>query len=128
MICVRGAKDAIVLGLLGVAETVLAALPDLRLRKRDPFLSAARRPDEAPRRVENAILCCQLHGHFAQHLESSDAGGDLAQRRDRGFILGFEARLVALSQFARTLSGGESHVEPIGNFLKTIFDGNACHS
>src|SRR5690606_11283617 len=98
MISVSGASDAMALPPAGAwaADAAASGWPPtacLRLRRRrGPFFSTASSPEDAPRRVVNAILppSEELGRNFTQHFQTGHARGDFTQRCDRGFVTAFE--------------------------------------
>src|SRR5690606_36117746 len=130
MILVSGASDAMVLGVAsaaaGGADWLLALR---RLRRRGPFLNTAKSPEDAPRRVENAIHPPEGLGRdLAQHLQAGQAGGYLAQGDDGGLVfVGIQARFVALRQFAGTIGCRQGEIEAVVDFFEAVFDGDASH-
>src|SRR5262249_12947827 len=65
--------------------------------------------------------------HFAQHFDSDLLRGDLAQRCDRRFVLGFDLRRMALREVTCAIGRSECELEPIWNVLQAVFDSDACH-
>ena len=54
---------------------------------------------------------------------------DLAQRHDRVLVVvAIDRQFLAPAQVARTLRGEQHQLEPVGNFLNAIFDGDARHT
>src|SRR3546814_10089861 len=99
MILVSGASEAMVLGGVSTPGIRAGVLVDLRLRSLGPFLRTAKRPEDAPRRPENAMSRPGKSGwDFAQHFQAGHASGDFAQGGDSGFVLAVQARLVARSE------------------------------
>src|SRR5690606_41365349 len=97
MTSVRGASEAI--GLPAAGASASAAGGVLRRRRsRGPFFRTARSPEEAPRKVVNAMLLPrgELGRHHAQHRQTGQTLGDFTHRGDGGFVLAFDARCVSL--------------------------------
>src|SRR5690606_1671032 len=133
MTSVSGASEA--MALPGAAGAGWAASPGTpagclpRRRRRGPFLSTARRPDEAPRSVVNAIVPPPDGSgrNLAQHFQAGDTGGNFPQCGDRGLVLAFDARFVTLRELARTIGGGERQRESVRDLFQTVFYSNTCH-
>src|SRR5690606_17237901 len=129
MISVSGASEAMVLAAAGVWAGLAAGAALRRLRSRGPFFRTASNPEDAPRRVVNAMTppLRKLGRHLAQHFEAGEPLGDFAQRRHRGFVLGFDARLVPLGQLAGAIGGRQRERKSVGNLFEAVFDSNASH-
>src|SRR5690606_40688197 len=66
-----------------------------------------------------------------EHLETNLPVCDLAQRDHRGLLaamaLGVDQRRGTDRDLTCTISRGQRELEAIGNVLKAVFDGDACH-
>ena len=70
----------------------------------------------------------RLDQALVQDLRLDRRLGDLAQRHDRVLVaVALDGQLGAARDLARALRGQQDQIEPVGNLVDAIFDGNARH-